>query len=233
MIAFAARRAYGCCMAGYRPVRVAAALLGAIVALLLAARPVRADRVEMQNGDRYTGKVLELTTNSVVLQNDVLGKVSLPRAKVAAISLGAELATNSIYMSGSTNSSARPHAKPAAIPTSAAATPDMHQINTNSALIQEIEDQFLKDAGPDAKAKFHELLGGLSDGKLDINDIRAQAKDAVNQIRSIQKDAGGEAGGMLDAYAAILEKFLNETAPSATNSVAPAPALNLAPRGGQ
>jgi hypothetical protein len=232
VIAFEARWLYGCSMAGYKPVRASAILLCAGIIFLLAGRQLRADRVEMQNGDLYTGKVLELNSNSVVLQNDVLGKVSVPRGRIAAISFGNDPGTNTIPLSGATNNPARSWPKPAR-PLPAPGTPDLRQINTNSTLVQEIEDQFLKEASPEAKAKFHEMLGGLSDGKLDINDVRNQARQAVDQIRSIQKDAGGEAGGMLDAYAAILERFLKETDSPSTNIVASPPRLNLAPRDGQ
>src|SRR5882724_9929051 len=69
-------------------------IICALLALLCGSHPLRADQVEMQNGDRYAGKVLALNTNTVVLQSDVLGLVNLPREKVATISLGTVMATN-------------------------------------------------------------------------------------------------------------------------------------------
>jgi hypothetical protein len=225
-------------MTSRKLLRAAAMTLSAMAALLVTARHARADRVEMQNGDRYNGRVLELSTNFVVIQNDVLGKVSLPRDRIATIAFSAEPATNSIHLTGRTNSPARPQARPAgnANPPAPGVPPSVRQINTNSSLVQEIEDQFLKDAGPEAKAKFHEMLGGLADGKLDVNDIRTQARDALAQIKSIQNDAGGEAGGMMDMYVTILEKFLKDSEPTAlpaTNAAAAPPRLNLVPRDGQ
>src|ERR1041384_7289658 len=59
-----------------------------IAALCFAQSSFAADQVDMQNGDHYVGKVLSVTTNTVVLQNEVLGTVNLPRARVANISLG-------------------------------------------------------------------------------------------------------------------------------------------------
>ena len=47
-----------------------------------------ADQVEMQTGDRYFGNVLSLSSNILVLQNEVLGTVRLPRDKVSLITLG-------------------------------------------------------------------------------------------------------------------------------------------------
>ena len=64
--------------------------------LVLATTWLWADQVEMQNGDRYLGKVLSLTTDKLVIQSDVLGKLTLPRDKVALITLGATTKTNMI-----------------------------------------------------------------------------------------------------------------------------------------
>ena len=73
----------------------------------LAPGRLRADQVEMQNGDRYAGQVLSLNTNTVVLQSDVLGTLRLPRAKVAVITLGAGPATNSPALPSLTNAQVR------------------------------------------------------------------------------------------------------------------------------
>ena len=56
--------------------------------LILAMACLRADQVEMQNGDRYVGTVLSMSADALVLQNDVLGTVKLPRGKVAHITMG-------------------------------------------------------------------------------------------------------------------------------------------------
>jgi hypothetical protein len=34
---------------------------------------LRVDQVQMQNGDRYAGKVVSMTANALVLQSDMLG----------------------------------------------------------------------------------------------------------------------------------------------------------------
>src|SRR5271163_114166 len=115
-------------MAGYRPGRAMAAKVCGTVTLLAFVGIVRADRVEMLNGDRYTGRVLELNTNVVVIQNDVLGKISLPRGKVANINLGAEPGTNSIYLSGHTNDPAQPRVAAAPRQVPAGGSPDVRQI---------------------------------------------------------------------------------------------------------
>src|SRR5712691_6726055 len=69
------------------------------VAVILAAGailppPLRADQIEMQNGDRYVGTVLSLNANTLVLHSEVLGDLTLPRSKVAQITLRPGTATN-------------------------------------------------------------------------------------------------------------------------------------------
>ena len=59
-------------------------------------------------------------------------------------------------------------------------------------------------------------------GKLSVNDIRAEAKTAADQLRALKRDGGEEAGFATDAYLAILDHFLKETAPSASATNAPA-----------
>src|SRR5205814_7885198 len=62
--------------------------------LFLATLSLRADQVEMQNGDRYLGTVLALDTNTLVLRSAVLCTVNLPRGQVVLITLGSGGATN-------------------------------------------------------------------------------------------------------------------------------------------
>jgi hypothetical protein len=89
-------------------------------------------------------------------------------------------------------------------------------------LIDGIKKQFLAEAGPEANGKFDELMGGLMTGKIDMSGLRAQAKSAVDQLRAMKKDSGGEGSAMLDAYLGVLEKFLAEepepATPAPTNS---------------
>src|ERR1700728_853981 len=75
-----------------------------VILLLVPISMVRADRIEMQNGDRYSGAVLSMTPETVILQSEVLGQLKLPRNKVSTISLGA--ATNASHLAISTNAPA-------------------------------------------------------------------------------------------------------------------------------
>src|SRR5438270_6973991 len=78
--------------------RRVAAVLRAVVALSLGTVQLRADQVEMQNGDRYVGTVLSLGTNTLVLHSEVLGDLTLPRGKVALITLRPGPVTNSMSL---------------------------------------------------------------------------------------------------------------------------------------
>jgi hypothetical protein len=201
-------------------VRTGVALFCAALALFLASGRLRADQVEMQNGDRYAGHVLSLNTNTVVLQSDVLGTLRLPRTKVAVITLGAGPAnspalpapTNAPWLAASTTPvKSRPKLSPA-----------LPQLGASTNLIQQVQKQFLSGAGPEANNKFNELLGGLMSGKLSVDDIRAEAKTAADQLRALKREGGEETGFATDAYLAILDHFLKETAPSGSATNAPA-----------
>src|SRR5580698_9290740 len=48
----------------------------------------RADEVVMQNGDILNGEVLSMNTNTLVLQDDNLGTVTLTRTKITTIVFG-------------------------------------------------------------------------------------------------------------------------------------------------
>src|SRR5436305_11540664 len=65
-----------------------------VACLFVSASFLHADQLQMQNGDRYEGKVLSVTAESVILQSDVLGKVTLPRNKVSQLSFGSGATTN-------------------------------------------------------------------------------------------------------------------------------------------
>jgi hypothetical protein len=91
-------------------------------------------------------------------------------------------------------------------------------------VIQQVQKQFLSEAGPEANGKFDELLSGLMSGKLSVGDISAQAKAAADQLRQLKREGGEEAGFAMDAYLSILDHFIKEIPPPPTATNAPAPA---------
>jgi hypothetical protein len=194
---------------------------------------VRGDQVEMVNGDRYVGHVMSLGSDTLVLQNEFLGTVKLPRARISMISLetqNAAAATNSIGSSSLVRSNSISRLSPR---TSAKASPQfdaaISQLSANSNIITQVQQQFLAGAGPEAQAKFNDLVTGLLNGSLGVNDLRSEAKKTLDQARSARKELGEEGGSSLDSYLAILEGFLKETEPSvdSTNGIPSAASAKL------
>ncbi len=89
-------------------------------------------------------------------------------------------------------------------------------------LVKQIQKQFLADAGPEANQKFDELLNGLLSGRLTMDDLRAQAQSAADQLRELKRQGGEGAGIATDAYLAVLDQFLKEVPASAAATKAPA-----------
>lgn len=199
------------------------ACLGIAITLLAVAPAwARADQVEMQNGDRYVGKVLSLSADTLVLQNEVLGTVRLPRAKVAHIGLGSGPLAGAPALPSSVTPNARPPSASMAGPAAGTNSPvAFPELGAHTNLIRQIQKQFLAGAGPEANQKFDELLNGLMSGKLTVDDLRAQAQSAADQLRAMKRDGGQDPGFATDTYLTILDQFLKETAPSgsATNAM--------------
>ena len=190
-----------------------------LLLLLVAASQAPADQIEMQNGDHYVGRLVALTNDMLVVQSELLGTVRLPRSKVVSITLAPTTATNLTRLPAQTN---RQYVAAAPVTNASSdVSAGLRQMGANTNFIQQVREQFLSAAGPEANSKFNELVGGLMSGKLDVNDIRAEAASAANQIRALKRDLGDDAGWAMDGYLAILDTFLRETA-SPTGSSAKA-----------
>jgi hypothetical protein len=179
-----------------------------------------ADQVNMQNGERYIGKVVTLSNETVVVQSDVLGTLRVPRSRIASITFGTNTAPAPVQTPVA--ASVQP-TRPLSTNSSSDLTTAIQQLRADPRAIQRVEQQFLAGADPQAKEMFNQLMGGLMNGSLNVNDIRAQAKTAADQLRAARKELGDDAGFALDGYLAVLDGFLRETETSAsvTNAVAP------------
>ena len=204
---------------------------------VLWAGQIWADQVEMSNGDRYAGRVLSMSADTLVLQSEVLGNLRLPRAKISTISLEprpAASATNVARFalrapkprtgsgSAGTNTLARSSER---VSTNASSqfSAALQQLGANTNMLRQVQEQFLTGAGPEAQAKFNSLMGGLLNGNIDLAGLRAEAKSTLQQARSMRGDMG-EQGATLDSYLAILDSFLKETEPEAAPANTPLPA---------
>ena len=225
-----------------------------IAALALAGiLPLKADVIELTNGDHYRGKVVGMDSNYVVFNSEIQGKVHLPRNKVAQITfvevpprvartnapgaaalVAAPGANAPIILSGPTASTAGAPvvtAPPTANPTGATAdevVAQMRKEGVQPQLINQVQEQIFGKASPEASQKFEEMMSGLMSGQISVQDLRKQAQTAIQQARDAKKDLGGDAGEMLDGYIGILEKFVNETAPSAAPAAAATPFVSAA-----
>ncbi len=183
------------------------------------ANGLRADQVQMQNGDRYFGKVT-LGTNSLTLQSEILGTVQLPRNKVASITLGTNLVSAVATAAHTPGNPSR--AALVATNRSSEMPASLRKLAGQTNLIQQVQSRFLADAGPEANAKFNELMTGLTTGTLNINDLRAEARKAAAQVRELRRGLDDENGSSLDMYLSILDRFLKESpAPAGSSAIAP------------
>jgi len=188
-------------------------LLNAGLVLWFAAAELRADVVEMQNGDRYSGKVLSVSADSVVLDSEILGKINVPRGKVARLAFGANApapkAADNPAPPASTNLATVPQLATSANSDLSAA---FRALGANTNFIGQIRQQMLGD-NPEAAGKFDELVNGLLSGQLSTGDLRREAQSSAAQLRELKRELGSDAGPELDAYLKILDEFLNESAP--------------------
>ncbi|MGC3958674.1 MAG: hypothetical protein QM813_12270 [Verrucomicrobiota bacterium] len=176
---------------------------------------VLADQVEMKNGDRYVGQVISMSTDTLVLKNEILGTIKLPRDKVAQLTLG----TNAIAPTSRPATNAITATLPAGLPAKAANLARSSATATSPTnVMQQVQQQLLMEASPEAKAKFQELAGGYLTGAVSENQIRVEAQSAAEQLRKFKAELGADAGEDLDGYIAILEGFLNESGSAAATT---------------
>jgi hypothetical protein len=195
-----------------------------IILLFVAAPWLRADEVAMKNGDRYFGRVLSVTADTVVLESEILGVINVPRKKVTSLALGtnaaapktpAGVAADSVL----TNLPAPPSAVLAN--TSAVLSAAFRNLGANTNFILQIRQQFLA-GNPGAASNYDALVGSLINGTMDMDDLRREAQSAAEQLRELKRALGPQAGGSFDPYLEELDNFLKETAGGPPDAV-PAP----------
>ena len=180
-----------------------------------------ADEILMQNGDRYAGKIVSLTTDSLVLQSEMLGNINLPRAKVKLVTFGANDPTNSARPAPLTTTTSRLSAS-AGTNTPANLAAGLRSLKADTNLIEKVQADYLSAATPEANQKFNDLLNGLASGKMSLNDLRTEARTAADQLRAFKRDLGENAGSELDDYLDVLDRFLRETESPAATTPKPA-----------
>ncbi|HWF19549.1 MAG TPA: hypothetical protein VG754_09780 [Verrucomicrobiae bacterium] len=204
----------------------------------------RADVLELTNGDHYRGNVLSMNANSVEFQSEVLGRIVLPRSKVATVTLHEVIAKPA----ANTKTTAMPYGSPivvaatnASVGVSTAVVPgsqadtvvrELRKQGVDPKLIDQVQEQIFGKSSPEAAQKFNELMGGLLSGQVSVGDIRKQAQRSINDIKAAKKELGPDAGEMLDSYLGILEKFVQEAGADSSSStpvIPPSPSPQAAP----
>ena len=176
------------------------------VTLALCVSTIRAETVELVNGDTLHGKVILLDQQHLTLRSELLGELKLPRDRVASITLVARK-------------------KPTAtqVTPNADATPGgvLEQLRTKGVdrdALSTLKKQFPLLGTPEVSQYVNDKLSGLMTGRLNLQDIRKDAVRARDQIDSLKKDLGPQADA-LNGYLSILERFIQETAPPTQTEV--------------
>ena len=204
-------------------------VLSGMIFACVAAPWLHADLVEMQNGDRYAGKVLSVSADTVVLDSEMLGKITVLRKKVASLAFG----TNAVAPKAAANIIVRASATAnpaAAVPTAALANTNvdlsvaLHRLGADTNFVGQIRQQMLAGS-PEAAGKYDEMVNGLMSGQVNLDDLRSQAKSYADQLREMRRDLGPGSSDSIDAYLSVLDNFLRETAsqPGHTDPAAPQP----------
>ena len=182
---------------------------------------LRADLVEMQNGDRYFGKVLSMSADTVVLKSDMLGKITVPRKNVAALSFGTNAVALSVVanlgqVSTTTNF---PAAAPGTVLTNTNVdlSTALRNLGADTNFVRQIRQQMLAGS-PEASGKYDEMVNGLLSGQLNLDDVRREARSSADQLRELKKELGPDADDSLDGYLQVLDQFLKETADEPANA---------------
>lgn len=196
-----------------------------MILMLLVVPGLRADVLEMQNGDRYSGKVVSVSPDTVVLNSPVLGKITVPRSKVVSLSFGtnaiASQATGHPAQAVSTNIPTA--TAPAALTnTNVDLSTAFRQLGANTNFVGQIRQQMLA-GNPEAARKYDELVGGLLSGQLNVSDVRQQAQAAAAQLRELKRQLGPDADESLDGYLQVLDSFIKETANAPADAVPKTP----------
>ena len=183
---------------------------------------LRADVVEMQNGDRYSGKVLSVSADTVVLNSEMLGKINVPRKKVTRLTFGTNAAASTVagHLAPARTNLPTATASTVLANTNADLSAALRHLGANTNFIGQVRQQMLAGS-PEATAKFDDMVNGLLTGQLNVNDVRRQAQSAAAQLRSLKAELGPDAGDSLDAYLQVLDSFVQETADQPASSTTP------------
>jgi len=169
--------------------------------------PVFADELTTVSGEHLVGKAVSANDKTIVFWSPTLGKIALARSNVVTITMAPTIATSTVTR---TNLAAL-------TTTNKELAAVLQSLNAHPEQAENVTNDLLAQARPEATAKFNQMLRGLLSGSMSMADLRNEARTVRDQATDLRKDLGDEAGGILDSYISILDKFLAQT-PAAQNS---------------
>jgi hypothetical protein len=206
-----------------------------LVLVTSAALPLWADTVELANGERLQGKVLSLDAQKLEIESESLGKLTVPREKVAAIALGDRKlpAAAAPAPIGAGTAPAAPSltgelerllggAKGGGTPAPQSLEEILKQLQGEGTTPEQLGNlKDMKDlqkampllANPDVQAYFNKTVGGLMTGKLSVEDVRQEAIRVRQELKEAVKDLGPETEQAVGMYLRILDHFIQDAAP--------------------
>ncbi|QDT35944.1 hypothetical protein [Stratiformator vulcanicus] len=204
------------------------ALAFGIAASSLTATIGLADTIRLENGDTLSGHVKSLDDQNLVLASDVLGDVTLKRTKVAEIYLGdnrpQEPVATVVPAPPKQDATANKAGGVAgALGLGQGTLPAQQNLNdilgqlqsggVSADTMEGLQQQFPLLADPKVSSMFRDRVGGLMSGRLDVQDIRKDAVQALDMIEELEADLGPQAAQALQGYKGILQNFVQRSAP--------------------
>jgi hypothetical protein len=158
-------------------------------ALLFIGSALRADTIQLVNGDRLKGKVASLNDKELVLKSESFGELKIPRDKIDLISLGDK---------GLPDFTKPATVKPQVVPQSSAQTDETLGDPNNLG-------QYLQD--PSVQSQLGPMVEQLLGPKADRN-TQQRIDEARRGMKELRKDLGkSPEGDALDSYIRFFEQI--------------------------
>jgi hypothetical protein len=209
------------------------AILAATAVLFIGGQRIaRADSIELINGDLLHGKVVSLDDVELRLISDIHGAVIIARDKVAAIGFGER---KLVQPAAAGAADGTPDAQgvvrrgvpgdqsqvTATVPLAPLPAQDvLRQLRAQgltSENITELQKALPMLKEPAARRYFDDKVKGLTEGTINVQDIRKEAMRAREEYRKTAKSLGPDGEKALNqalgGYLDILDRFIRDSAP--------------------
>jgi hypothetical protein len=215
-----------------------------VTALFLAGGPklTRADSIELINGDLLHGKVVSLDDVELRLISDIHGAVIIARDKVAAIGFGERKLVRPAAVAADGTPDAQGVVRrsvtvgdqsqvtatvPLAPPPAQDVVRQLRAQGLTAENITELQKALPMLKEPAARRFFDEKVKGLTEGTLNVQDIRKEAMKAREEYRKTAKSLGPDGEKALNqalgGYLDILDRFIRDSAPKTVTDGQPSP----------